>query len=208
MHTLQTETEALKRQVHSLTMDQTARSLDFLALCNQTLAFRSDVNDKGNAVVATRFSQLLGTFRSNEFGICKQNLILEEESYAGDVRYTEPGSAAAPICLPKDPDSVRTTCSGDNGHIFETEFYSDVFAPDRKNKCYTGWNMEYYGYLASNHYINPGGSCICIDIQPEYVSGESSWNTKSKLLYGFVAKCGSLNCPPYKQDHPLTCVVR
>ncbi|CAG2245818.1 unnamed protein product [Mytilus edulis] len=37
------------------------------------------VNDKGNAVVATRFGQLLGTFGTNEMGICKQNLILEEE---------------------------------------------------------------------------------------------------------------------------------
>ncbi|CAC5400997.1 unnamed protein product [Mytilus coruscus] len=38
----------------------------------------SEVNDKGN-VVATRFGQLLGTFGSNEMGICKQNSILEEE---------------------------------------------------------------------------------------------------------------------------------
>ncbi|XP_071140618.1 uncharacterized protein [Mytilus edulis] len=38
-----------------------------------------EVNDKGNAVVATRFGQLLGTFGTNEMGICKQNLILEEE---------------------------------------------------------------------------------------------------------------------------------
>ncbi|CAC5396431.1 unnamed protein product [Mytilus coruscus] len=38
-----------------------------------------EVNDKGNAVVATRFGQLLGTFGSNEMEICKQNLILEEE---------------------------------------------------------------------------------------------------------------------------------
>ncbi|XP_063415454.1 uncharacterized protein LOC134697237 [Mytilus trossulus] len=38
-----------------------------------------EVNDKGNAVVATRFGQLLGTFGTNEMGICKQNLILEED---------------------------------------------------------------------------------------------------------------------------------
>ncbi|XP_071127764.1 uncharacterized protein [Mytilus edulis] len=38
-----------------------------------------EVNDKGNAVVATRFGQLLGTFGTIEMGICKQNLILEEE---------------------------------------------------------------------------------------------------------------------------------
>ncbi|XP_071149089.1 SCAN domain-containing protein 3-like [Mytilus edulis] len=35
-----------------------------------------EVNDKGKA---TRFGQLLGTFGTNEMGICKQNLILEEE---------------------------------------------------------------------------------------------------------------------------------
>lgn len=37
------------------------------------------VNDQGNAVAATRFGQLLGTFWLNEKGICKQHYILEEE---------------------------------------------------------------------------------------------------------------------------------
>lgn len=43
VHTLKTDTDTLKRQVHSLTTNQAARGQDFLALYNKTLAFRSDL---------------------------------------------------------------------------------------------------------------------------------------------------------------------
>lgn len=43
VHTLKTDTETLKRQVHSLTTNQAARGQDFLALYNQTFAFISDL---------------------------------------------------------------------------------------------------------------------------------------------------------------------
>jgi hypothetical protein len=37
------------------------------------------VNDKGNAVIGTRYGRLNGMFGANEMGICKQDLILQEE---------------------------------------------------------------------------------------------------------------------------------
>ncbi|CAC5420840.1 unnamed protein product [Mytilus coruscus] len=152
--------------------------------------------------------------------------------YTGGGHYDERGSPAEPVCLPPDPDFVKTS-SGQHGRMYGAEFYSNnnVFPSNSqyqdipcavcrvkqassvimipgKNRCYTGWNMEYHGYLASNYYnAVAAGSYVCIDIQPEYVSGGSSWNSKSKLVYDVVAKCGSLRCPPYKQDYPLTCVV-
>ncbi|CAC5420848.1 unnamed protein product [Mytilus coruscus] len=43
INTLKTDTETLKHQVHTLTTNQAARGQDFLALDNQTLAFRSDM---------------------------------------------------------------------------------------------------------------------------------------------------------------------
>lgn len=43
IHALKSDTETLKSQVHSLTANQAARGQDFLALYNQTLAFRSDL---------------------------------------------------------------------------------------------------------------------------------------------------------------------
>ncbi|VDH92048.1 Hypothetical predicted protein, partial [Mytilus galloprovincialis] len=43
INALQTDTQTLKHQVHTLTTNQAARGQDFLALYNQTLAFRSDM---------------------------------------------------------------------------------------------------------------------------------------------------------------------
>ncbi|CAC5425200.1 unnamed protein product [Mytilus coruscus] len=43
INTLQTDTQTLKHQVLTLTTNQAARGQDFLALYNQTLAFRSDM---------------------------------------------------------------------------------------------------------------------------------------------------------------------
>jgi heterodisulfide reductase subunit A-like polyferredoxin len=37
------------------------------------------VNDKGNAVIGTRYGRFNGMFGANEMSICKQDLILQEE---------------------------------------------------------------------------------------------------------------------------------
>jgi hypothetical protein len=37
------------------------------------------VNDKGNAVIGTRYGRLTGMFGANEISICKQDLILQQE---------------------------------------------------------------------------------------------------------------------------------
>ena len=37
------------------------------------------VNDKGNAILGTRYGRLNGMFGANEMSICKQDLILQEE---------------------------------------------------------------------------------------------------------------------------------
>ncbi|XP_063438520.1 short-chain collagen C4-like [Mytilus trossulus] len=152
--------------------------------------------------------------------------------YVGGGNHDEKGSAVEPVCLPKDPDFVKTSGGFEYSRMYGAEFNSNNFFASNsqyqdvpcavcrvrqassiimipgKNRCYTGWNMEYNGYLASNYYYYPAaGSYICIDIQPEYVDGGSSWNGQSKLFFFVVAKCGSLRCPPYKEGYPLTCVV-
>ncbi|VDI28242.1 Hypothetical predicted protein, partial [Mytilus galloprovincialis] len=68
---LQTETQTLKNQVHSLTSNQAARGQDFLALYNQTLTFRSDL-----ALDITKMSK-----RNNDsFKEVIQNLKLENQT--------------------------------------------------------------------------------------------------------------------------------
>lgn len=76
-----------------------------------------------------------------------------------------------------------------------------------KNKCYNGWNTEYNGYLAStSHGYTDVSSYVCFDRNPEHLN-DGVRNDESKLLYPVLAKCGFLQCPPYRESYPLTCVV-
>ncbi|XP_063416064.1 short-chain collagen C4-like [Mytilus trossulus] len=149
--------------------------------------------------------------------------------YAGGSFYDQYGAAAEYVCLPPDPDFVKTS-GGEYGRMFGAEFDSNFFASNSndedvpcalcrpkhsastimipgKNTCYPGWKMEYYGYLASGYHSHKAASSfVCVDINPEYIIGGLD-SRNGKLFYEVVAKCGSLKCPPYKPDHPLTCVV-
>ena len=150
--------------------------------------------------------------------------------FAGGGHYNEQGNAAEYVCLPPDPNFVKTK-GPDHGRMYGAEYDSNNFFASHshdedvpcvlcrslrassvimipgKNKCYSGWKMEYHGYLASAYHDNPGqSSYACLDINPEYVLGGVT-NHDGKLFYNVVAKCGSLKCPPYINDYPLTCVV-
>ncbi|VDI28243.1 Hypothetical predicted protein [Mytilus galloprovincialis] len=145
-----------------------------------------------------------------------------QHGYTGGGQYDERGSPAGPVCLPPDSDFVRTS-NGQHGHMYGAEFYSntnvfpsssqfqDIPCAICRVKQASSVKMipgKYHGHMASNYYDHAAaGSYVCIDIQPEYFTGGSSWNNKSKLFFDIVAKCGSLRCQPYKQDYPLTCVV-
>lgn len=149
--------------------------------------------------------------------------------YAGGGHYDQSGSAAEYVCLPPDPDFVKASGT-DNGRMYGAEFNTNLFASNAdhedvpcalcrpkhsastimipgKNTCYSGWKLEYHGYLASGYYSHQAASSfVCVDINPEYIIGGLDTNY-GKLFYEVLAKCGSLKCPPYKPDHPLTCVV-
>ena len=143
---------------------------------------------------------------------------------------TNGGSPADPICLPTDPNFLKTS-GGGNAFVYGTEFENDFFGPHSededvpcavcevapgstsimilgKTMCYNGWKVEYIGNLAAG----PSGSAyhasayFCIDLKPEYIaSGEDKKN--GNLLYEVTSKCGSLPCPPYHEGYPLSCVV-
>ncbi|VDH96181.1 Hypothetical predicted protein, partial [Mytilus galloprovincialis] len=149
--------------------------------------------------------------------------------YAGGGYFDQPGSAAEYVCLPPDPDFVKTSAF-DNGRMYGAEFDANFFASNAdkedvpcalcrpkhsastimipgKNTCYSGWKLEYHGYLASGYFNHKAASSfVCVDINPEYIIGGLDMHY-GKLFYEVVAKCGSLKCPPYMPNYPLTCVV-
>ena len=157
------------------------------------------------------------------------NLYTNVSGFAGGGWYDDTGASAEPVCLPPDPEFGRTSAA-DLGRMYGAEFDENFFHPNAasedvpcavcrvklassvimipgKTTCNSGWTKEYHGYLGSNyHDYKAAGTFVCIDIQPEFLTG-GGVDHNGKLFYSVIAKCGALQCPPYKNDHPLTCVV-
>ncbi|XP_055996389.1 uncharacterized protein LOC125683218 isoform X2 [Ostrea edulis] len=79
-----------------------------------------------------------------------------------------------------------------------------------KTSCPVGWTVQYIGVLTSGsdysgHY---GTDYLCLDENPEYMTeGARMHNYDGKLFYPVHAECGSLPCPPYKSKQLISCVV-
>ena len=132
------------------------------------------------------------------------------------------------LCLPNNPELSNLTTAGDS-HLYGTEYeertlrtdainedipcavcksvntHTSIMIPGREN-CYQGWKKEYNGLLASDHIGHSASSYICVDKQPEYVSGGQE-NKSGRSLYFTSTRCGSLSCPPYKDNQAVNCVV-
>ncbi|XP_071153229.1 uncharacterized protein [Mytilus edulis] len=150
--------------------------------------------------------------------------------YAAGGNSGHAGSAAESLCLPPDPEFNRTKITAGASHaiIYGAEYYSrNFFSPNGedvpcsvchskssavlmipgRNSCYHGWKPEYYGYLASGHYADAGASSyICIDINPENLNGGEK-DVGGRNFFPVIVQCQPLQCPPYHQNYPLTCVV-
>ncbi|CAG2241029.1 unnamed protein product [Mytilus edulis] len=138
------------------------------------------------------------------------------------------GGASNMLCLPNNPELSDKGGSG-SSFIFGTEFQGNEFAPDSNNEdvpcvlcrssntassvmipgrksCYAGWKEEYNGILAASAKSHTPSPYICVDINPTYVKGGKR-NNDEHLLYVTAMKCGSLPCPPYKDNVQVNCVV-
>ncbi|XP_063415226.1 short-chain collagen C4-like [Mytilus trossulus] len=157
------------------------------------------------------------------------NSSLVYSGYAGGSYYDHLGAAADYLCLPPDPNYRKTTYSGQHGEVYGGE-YDSPFVPNGdgndvpcavcrrngvstvlmipgKDTCYRGWNREYYGYLNAHHYsFRAATSFVCLHVYPQFVTGGSR-NYEGKLFQPVVGICGALQCPPYVNNYPLTCVV-
>lgn len=97
-----------------------------------------------------------------------------------------------------DHDAVCALC-------FAESRGSQLMIPGR-NVCPSGWNLEYKGYLMSENLGHKRTQFICVDSEPEAVTGSQA-NRNGALLYVVESNCGSLPCPPYKTGAELTCAV-
>ena len=75
-----------------------------------------------------------------------------------------------------------------------------------KTVCPSTWTREYYGYLVTEHVGHYRSSYSCIDVDSEVVAGTGGTENPS-LFYPTVTDCNGLSCPPYVNNHMLSCVV-
>ncbi|XP_071126903.1 uncharacterized protein [Mytilus edulis] len=158
----------------------------------------------------------------------KNGTTLVYSGFSGGGYYAAVGAPAEPVCLPTDPNFLKT--SGTNSaFIYGMEFQSKFFGSDALNQdvpcsvchvqigttimipgkttCNKGWKLEYAGNLGAGYYGHAAASTyLCVDLNPEYLH-HGSHDYIGKLLYEVVGQCGSLPCPPYRHGYPLTCAV-
>ncbi|KAL4236735.1 hypothetical protein ACF0H5_005119 [Mactra antiquata] len=150
-------------------------------------------------------------------------------------KHNEKGGGSDTICLPEDPSwsNFTTGTDGGRGYVYGTEIdirepsgvfesrvnqqdipcvachikTSSVIMIPGRSHCYTGWHLEYSGYLMTAFHDHHGPhNHVCVDHHPEALHrGEA--NDNQHILYVAVSKCGSLPCPPYDENKELACVV-
>ena len=160
--------------------------------------------------------------------------LVYEGFVAGGWMKTE-GSGANYLCLPlEDPDYVNSEVISRPSYIYSTQYDTDnqvfgertqasdapcvvcyvstrsteLMVPARVN-CPAGWVKEYSGYLMSTEPSNLiNTDYICVDEYAEVLNGSA--DDQVGCVLNFVAAfCAysHLSCPPYEDQHPITCVV-
>ncbi|CAC5406421.1 unnamed protein product [Mytilus coruscus] len=95
--------------------------------------------------------------------------------------------------------------------MYGAEFDSNLFASKSNDEdvpcalCRT--NRATSVIMIPGHYNHVAAPAyVCIDKHPEYIIGGVDERT-GKLFDEVLTKCGSLKCPPYIDNYPMTCVA-
>ncbi|XP_060597183.1 short-chain collagen C4-like [Ruditapes philippinarum] len=184
----------------------------------------SKMSKEGNGAVFVRWGR----------NICPDSSSLVYNGYTAGKHVHKKGSGSDTICLPSHPSWANYTGKSKlSSLIYGTEIDinepSGIFAypvnqqdmpcavcvsknptvlmVPAKTACYSGWLMEYTGYLMAGMDNSFGShNHICMDSLPEFLPNGAA-NNDQHILYLVKAQCGSLPCPPYVQDRELACVV-
>ena len=149
--------------------------------------------------------------------------------FAGGSHYTHEGAAVDLLCLPPDPQYLKSKAGYQNwGIVYGVEYETSGTQLDHSHdrnmpcamceaygrtskimipshyECPPGWTREYYGYLmAGAHGHKAATQYTCVDESLEQIPGSGS-STDGKLFYTVEAHCGQfIPC----SDKELTCVV-
>lgn len=142
--------------------------------------------------------------------------------------YDHYGAAVEPLCLPPDPQYLKSLKGYQNyARLYGAEYQtagpldhaanrnmpcalcqayartSVIMIPSRYD-CPPGWLTEYYGYLMAGHVSHKAGTTYtCVDKSLEQIEGSGA-DTNGRLFYTVEAYCNHyIPC----SDKELTCVV-
>ncbi|OPL33652.1 hypothetical protein AM593_08619, partial [Mytilus galloprovincialis] len=163
---------------------------------------------------------------------CPENSEIVYTGQAGGNYYKNKGGGSNYLCLPRDPENGKAYSYGNNVlYGAEYEIHSStkpsglpaslrekevpcavcrrrgkvsVLMIPGKKSCYKGWKSEYSGFLMSEYIGHNIKDYICMDGEAETLDNRSS-NEEGALFYPVRAKCGSLRCPPYKDNTEVLC---
>ncbi|XP_063442189.1 uncharacterized protein LOC134722498 [Mytilus trossulus] len=156
------------------------------------------------------------------------------QGQAGGNYYSNKGGGSNYLCLPSDPENGKAY-SYANDELYGAEYElsskskpsvlpatflnkevpcavcrrkqkTSVLMISGRKSCYKGWKSEYSGFLMSENIGHNNKDYICMDGDSEPLDNRSS-NEGGALLYPVRAKCGSLRCPPYKDNTEVLCTV-
>ncbi|XP_063442190.1 short-chain collagen C4-like [Mytilus trossulus] len=165
---------------------------------------------------------------------CPGNTDIVYAGQAGGNYYTNKGGGSNYLCLPSDPENGKeysyandvlygaeyeiassTKPSGLSSTLSNKEVPCAVCRRKQKmsvlmiagrKSCYKGWKSEYSGFLMSENIGHNIKDYICVDGEAEPLDNRSS-DENGALFYPVRAKCGSLRCPPYKDNTEVLCTV-
>ena len=70
-----------------------------------------------------------------------------------------------------------------------------------KTQCPTGWTVEYFGYLMTQHYNYDSRTMYeCVDKDPESVPGLNAGSNPRSFFYLVEPYCNGLSCAPYDDE--------
>ena len=82
-----------------------------------------------------------------------------------------------------------------------------IMIPGRHECHGEQWKREYWGYLMTDKSTaKHAHDLICVDQAPE-TDAKGAANANHVHLYKVAGYQGALPCPPYTDQHALTCVV-
>ena len=160
----------------------------------------------------------------------RDEFYLSSTGYAAGEKYYHSsgskGGASNMLCLPSNPELGNKTKSA-SSQLYGTEYDDAKFGSGAYNEdvpcavcrstntssmipgkksCFAGWKKEYDGIIALGAYLHAASSYIGVDAYLTYTPGWSR-NNNDNVIYVTAMKCGSLPCPPYKDNLEVFCVV-